>query len=64
MPTNITLSVQNQKLLQKAKEEIKDLSAFFEQMLAIHLGPTVEIIEEDLLPETRKWMGIFKDETN
>ena len=61
MPTKLTLSIHNQELLNRAKAELKNISEFFEKMLAIRLGPPVEINEDELLPETRKWMGAFNE---
>ena len=59
MSTKLTIYIQ--ELLKPAKTEIKDISEFFEKMLAIRLGPPVKINEEELLPETRRWMGAFQE---
>ena len=59
MSTKLTIYIQ--ELLKPAKTEIKDISEFFEKMLAIRLGPPVKINEKELLPETRRWMGAFQE---
>ncbi|MEM7659778.1 MAG: hypothetical protein AAF399_26935 [Bacteroidota bacterium] len=64
MPTELTVSIHNQELLERAKIALPNLSEFIEQMLAIRLGPPIQVTEEELLPETRKWMGAFREVGN